>query len=317
MQSKNINKKLNKLNLQKVPKRLIEVLGLDEFAEICDIKDILYTSEELKQFESDYQKIIAQLTITADEISLSDKIKKMSSILYKNQRILGQKIIYDPDEFKIMLEIEDADLIASINNKYINGIKADIGSYLESSGASVSSIDILANIGLSVSQRTVNRQKTIIAENHQETVNSYCLQNIENIFILNIDDYHNIHQRNQPTLLKTHNIDHFVTILLNSNSSIPKIPFYLSNNISIHNPKNSYENKMKFFIIHDYDGRIQNQQELRSMKYSKLVDFILHSLYNTKDYIESANILFEIFKNIEQEDYLNNFIIPTICDWPG
>ncbi|GBB88012.1 hypothetical protein RclHR1_14510009 [Rhizophagus clarus] len=168
----------------------------------------------------------------------------MSSILYKNQRILGQKIIYDPDEFKIMLEIEDADLIvslcyflASINNKYINGIKADIGSYLESSGASVSSIDILANIGLSVSQRTVNRQKTIIAENHQETVNSYCLQNIENIFILNIDDYHNIHQRNQPTLLKTHNIDHFVTILLNSNSSIPKIPFYLSNNISIHNPK--------------------------------------------------------------------------------
>ncbi|GBC04334.1 hypothetical protein RclHR1_05620008 [Rhizophagus clarus] len=56
-------------------------------------KDILYTSEELKQFELDYQEIIAQLTITADEISLSDKIKKMASILYKNQRILGQKMI--------------------------------------------------------------------------------------------------------------------------------------------------------------------------------------------------------------------------------
>jgi hypothetical protein len=83
--------------------------------------------------------------------------------------------------------------LASINNKYINGIKADIGSYLESSGASASSIDTLANIGLSVSQRTVNRQKTIISENYQETVNSYYLQNIENMFILNIDNYHNIH----------------------------------------------------------------------------------------------------------------------------
>ncbi|GES89157.1 hypothetical protein GLOIN_2v1485098 [Rhizophagus clarus] len=71
------------------------------------------------------------------------------------------------------------------------------------------------------------------------------------------------------------------------------------------------------FTIHDYDERIQNQQELRSMKNSKLVDFILHSLHNTKDYIESANILFATFEKIEQEDYLNNFVISTICDWPG
>src|SRR2546429_7684289 len=53
------------------------------------------------------------------------------------------------------------------------------------------------------------------------------------------------------------------------------------------------------------------------MKNSKLVDFILHPLHSTKDYIESANILFKIFEKIEQKDYLNNFVIPTICDWPG
>ncbi|UZO00840.1 uncharacterized protein OCT59_011956 [Rhizophagus irregularis] len=69
-------------------------------------KDILYNGEELKQFESDYQEIISQLIIT-DEISLSNKIKKMSNILYKNQRILEQKTIYDPDEFNNMLETED------------------------------------------------------------------------------------------------------------------------------------------------------------------------------------------------------------------
>ncbi|PKY28197.1 hypothetical protein RhiirB3_480441 [Rhizophagus irregularis] len=309
----------------------------------------------------------------------------MSNILYNNQHKLNQKPIYDPTAFKIMLETADENLIgffdelyigtnphtksdktnennkkklvslcyflASINNKYINSFKADIGSYLQISGASSSSIDTLANIGFSITRKTVNRQKALISESHQDTVNNYCLQNIENMFILNIDDYHNhIHRRNQPTLLKTHDINHFVTILLNSNPNIPKIPFYSLNNISIHNPKgvdfkliinyidrnfmnklgksyyqqtemwrsdNSYENNMEFLTVHDYDGRIQNQQELRSMKNSKLVDFILHPLHNTKDYIESANILFTTFEKIEQEDYLNNFVIPTICDWPG
>jgi len=171
--------------------------------------DIFYTGEELKQFELDYQEIVRQITIL-NEISLSNKIKKMSNILYINQRQLNQKPIYDPIEFKNMLETADANLIrffdelykgtnpntknektnnsnrkklvslcyflAGINNKYINGIKVDIGSYLKTSGASSSSVDTLANIGLSVSQRTVNRHKTFIVEEHQSTVNDYCLQ---------------------------------------------------------------------------------------------------------------------------------------------
>ncbi|PKK57788.1 hypothetical protein RhiirC2_857887 [Rhizophagus irregularis] len=80
-------------------------------------KDVLYSGEELKQFESDYQEIITQLTIS-NEISLSDKIKKMSNILYKNQRVLKQKTIYDPDEFKIMLEEADTDLIGFFDELY-------------------------------------------------------------------------------------------------------------------------------------------------------------------------------------------------------
>src|SRR3954471_19354161 len=36
-QSKNTKKKSSKLNLKKVPKRLIEVLELNEFSEICSI----------------------------------------------------------------------------------------------------------------------------------------------------------------------------------------------------------------------------------------------------------------------------------------
>jgi hypothetical protein len=41
----------------------------------------------------------------------------------------------------------------------------------------------------------------------------------------------------------------------------------------------SYENKLEFLNVHNYDGHVQNQQELRSMKNSKLVDFILHPLH--------------------------------------
>ncbi|PKK60752.1 hypothetical protein RhiirC2_792866 [Rhizophagus irregularis] len=328
------NKQSKKLNLEKVPKRLIEVLGLDG-------NDVFYSGEELKQLELDFQEILEHITIP-NEVSLSDKIIKMSNILYHNQHKLNQKPIYEPTTFKIMLEAADKDLkklvslcyfLASINNKYINSIKADIGSYLQTSDASSSSIDTLANIGFSIRRMTVDQK----------------------IFILNIDDYHNIHRHNKPTLLETltHNIFHFVSILLNSNSNIAAIP-YCSNNILIHNPKgidfkliiknfedffmkqigksyyeqnelwkqflieDSYENRVENLNVHDYDGRIQNHQELRSLNNSKLVDFILHSLYSTKDYIECLDILFKVFERSENEyNYLDNYVIPVVADWPG
>ena len=125
----------------------------------------------------------------------------MSNILYNNQYKLNQKPIYDPIVFKIMLETANKSLIrffdelyietnsdtksnktnesnkkklvslcyflASINNKYINSIKADIGSYLQTSGASSSSIDTLANIGISVTRKIVNCQKINISNEHE------------------------------------------------------------------------------------------------------------------------------------------------------
>ena len=155
-----------------------------------------------------------------------------------------------------------------------------------------------------------------------------------------------------PTLLETHNIFHFVTILLNSNPNIPRIPSF-SNNILIHNPKgidsklvikkfenyfmkqigksyyeqnelwknllieDSYENRIENLNVHNYDGHIQKHQELRSLNNSKLVDFILHPLHSTKDYIECSNLLFKVFERLENTDYLENYIIPIIADWPG
>jgi len=84
--------------------------------------------------------------------------------------------------------------------------------------------------------------------------------------------------------------------------------------------EDSYENRVEQLNIHDYDGRIQSCHELRSMSNSKLVNFILHSLHSTKDYIECIDFIFKAFERIEdigKENYLNNFIIPIIADWPG
>jgi len=53
------------------------------------------------------------------------------------------------------------------------------------------------------------------------------------------------------------------------------------------------------------------------MSNSKLVNFILHILYNTKDYIEYINFVFKVFerlKNNGEESYLDNFIILIIAD---
>lgn len=49
--------------------------------------------------------------------------------------------------------------LTSINNKFINEITVDIGLYLQTSDALSASINILANMGLSVSRKTVDRQK--------------------------------------------------------------------------------------------------------------------------------------------------------------
>ena len=119
----------------------------------------------------------------------------MSNILYHNQHKLNQKPIYEPTTFKIMLEAADKDLVGffdelyegtnpakklvslcyflvGINNKYINGIKVEIGSYLQTSGASATSIDTLVNLRLSVSRMTVNRQKKIVSNEHEQSVDN-------------------------------------------------------------------------------------------------------------------------------------------------
>ena len=47
----------------------------------------------------------------------------------------------------------------------------------------------------------------------------------------------------------------------------------------------------------------------------------MHLLHNTKDYIEYSKLLFNIFKRLEENtnepNYLNDYIISIIANWPG
>ncbi|UZO02223.1 uncharacterized protein OCT59_020713 [Rhizophagus irregularis] len=120
--------------------------------------------------------------------------------------------------------------------------------------------------------------------------------------------------------LQTHNIYHFVTILLNTNTKISKIPFYSLNNFSIHNPKGIDSgliiNNIKNNFMNQLGKSYYMQKELWKNfliedSYENRVELL--NIHNYDDYVFKA---FERLENIE-ENYLNNFIIPVIADWPG
>ena len=105
---------------------------------------------------------------------LNKKIKLMAGVLYTKQRVNNEKPILEPDEFNRTLEEAEPALkgffnqlyagtnprdksnmtneknkkrlvlfcyfLAGLNNKFINGIKAEIGYMLDSAGTSSSAI---------------------------------------------------------------------------------------------------------------------------------------------------------------------------------
>jgi len=49
--------------------------------------------------------------------------------------------------------------LAGLNNKFINGIKAEIGYMLDSAGTSSSAIETFAHAGMSIRHETVTKHK--------------------------------------------------------------------------------------------------------------------------------------------------------------
>ncbi|CAB5202177.1 unnamed protein product [Rhizophagus irregularis] len=63
------------------------------------------------------------------------------------------------------------------------------------------------------------------------------MSNKNNLIVLNIDDYHNIHTLRRPDTTTTSSALHFVAILMKSSSQVSAIPFNNVTNQLIQNPK--------------------------------------------------------------------------------
>ena len=136
----------------------------------------------------------------------------MAGVLYTRQRVYNERPIFDPNEFKKMLEEAEPSLIgffdqlvggtnpkakshatneknkkrlvsfcyflAGLNNKFINGVKAELGYLLDASGTSSSAIETLADAGLTVRRETIARHKTQHAKTQAMTVGNFLSNNV-------------------------------------------------------------------------------------------------------------------------------------------
>lgn len=195
----------------------------------------------------------------------------MAGVLYTRQRSLNEKPILDPDEFKKMLEESEPALkgffdqlvsgtnpqtkshmtnnnnrkrlvsfcyfLAGLNNKFINGLKAEVGLLLDASGTSSSAIETLANAGLAVRQEMIAKHKTQHAKTHSSTIDDFLSDNARNLIIVNVDDFHNIHTYRRGDTTTTSEASHFITILLKSLPESASIPFENSDGKNVHNEK--------------------------------------------------------------------------------
>ncbi|CAG8663745.1 812_t:CDS:2, partial [Ambispora gerdemannii] len=349
--------------------------------------DIIYSQFQFQELEFAYYEVCAELDeAKLESIPFSKKIKLMAGVLYTRQRVYNERPILDPKEFKKMLEEAEPSLkgffdqlvagtnpqvknhmtneknerrlvsfcyfLAGLNNKFINGIKAEVGLLLDRSGASSSAIETLAGAGLTIRRETIARQKARHAEAHTMTVGKFLVKNIRSLVVLNIDDFHNIHEYRRSDTTTTHEVSHFITILLKALPETASIPFYTSNqeggvynekgideNIIIPNAyisffpylwlsyvgrkqaftdltslSETHDERVERLLIHSYDDRIEQRQVDRSMDNTKLVDLKEGSLRSTNNYVDAIKHLMDV---PEVRTYVETQILVAPMDYPG
>jgi len=166
-----------------------------------------------------------------------------------------------------------------------------------------------------------------------------------------VDDFHNIHEYRRSDTTTTHDISHFITILLKALPEKASIPFHNPNQEkSIHNEKGvdadiivqnahssffpylwlsytarrqtigltpapeTHGERIERLLIHCYDDRIEQRQTDRSMANTKLVCLKEGSLHSTKDYINALEHLISVD---EVRNYLETQVLIAPMDYPG
>jgi len=161
------------------------------------------------------------------KLNLSKVIKTMAKVLYEREYVQKENPIYDFDEMReLMEEIEPAlkdffeqlyiaarpsersnqmidrmkkimlficYLLFSLNNTKITAFKFDLAYYLDSAGTINEGLNTMANLDVTMTSRSIDRKKKQMSDAHKEYVKNALEHHSENAFVLNVDDYHNIH----------------------------------------------------------------------------------------------------------------------------
>ncbi|CAG8501710.1 10231_t:CDS:2, partial [Cetraspora pellucida] len=118
-------------------------------------------------------------------------------------------------------------IICDNQNSKPTTFKKDMSLFVDLMGVSAEAIDTLSHADITILQRHLNKKKTAIADNHPHRVVSYLEIKKNNVLVLNINDYHNIHTKQIPDTCSTSSAAHITTLLLNGVDS-NAIPWILS-----------------------------------------------------------------------------------------
>ncbi|RIB03962.1 hypothetical protein C2G38_2254658 [Gigaspora rosea] len=218
----------------------------------------------------------------------------------------------------------------------------DLAYYLDSVGTSNEGLNTLANFGITTTARAVNHRKKQISEAHEEYIKKVLENRSENAFILNIDDYHNIHVNRQPDTTSTSWAAHMATIIANPcpTSAIPQNRalnpkvvddelimkhlderFIVNLGISYYDHRQKYIGKcsddklMERLTLHSYDDRLEEKKKSnRHIQNAILFDFVESRLKSVENYTNALQI---VYNQKLMQEYLSNNVVPIVADWPG
>ncbi|CAB5387234.1 unnamed protein product [Rhizophagus irregularis] len=223
--------------------------------------------------------------------------------------------------------------MATLRNKHVSSVKNSIGIFLAGSGTSVTGINSIAGMGLSSTYQTVYNQIKDILNNHNTSVCNYIQENSNNLFILNIDDYHNLHQSRIPSTTSISQVSHMATILINYVKTSP-VSYNFNSEFNVHNingvdagllnqwlnkkymniiSESYYQRKTKWnfvkdlttmdednlidsLVLHSYDADLTEKHSKRSFNSTKLIEFLPQDLINTNDYLKSLGEFFSLVR---------------------
>ncbi|RIB20139.1 hypothetical protein C2G38_2081627, partial [Gigaspora rosea] len=296
-------------------------------------------------------------------LTFSESIKILTDLLYTYENKEERQSIYSFDEFRSTMESEDARLksfftelyllsnpssknqdsraqakkqllfvcyfLCGIRNKFVNDVKMDIAMFLDSSGSSNACIDTFSDLGIATTSHTVQRFKSTISEEHEETVNSALAKCAENAMVLNIDDYYSIHTERAPDTTTTSTAAQLATILMNpimTQRVIPKLNIYNPLLVNAELIKPNIESRfMRFYVdddtrleeltVHSYDVRLKEKRSSRSMKNTILIDLQKNDLHTIDAYIKAIYTVVNVL--LMQQYIQEGYIIPVVADWPG